>query len=100
MTCRNEYKPCTNLQNLHVDGPFHSCQITLKSISNRLECLPKHIVLGKLLNGRSTRALKMLDESGQILQLVLDGDQRSVYECFLRDLYTISCDLWLGITQD
>lgn len=63
---------------LHVDGPLHSCELALKTISNRLEHLPRHIVPGKLLDGTTIKALKTLDESRQILNLALDADQRSV----------------------
>jgi hypothetical protein len=62
----------------HVDGPLNACETALKTISQRLETLPKHIVLGKIVDKKTKVALKALETSKPILELSLDADQRSV----------------------
>lgn len=62
----------------HIDGPLKACDTALKAISRRFETLPKHILLGKIIDKKTSLALKALDASKPILELSLDADQRSV----------------------
>jgi hypothetical protein len=62
----------------HIDGPLKACETALKAISHRFETLPKHLFLGKIIDKKTSLALKALDASKPILELSLDADQRSV----------------------
>jgi hypothetical protein len=56
--------------------------------------------MGKLLDSRTTRALKMLGEPGQILQLTPDAGQRSVYECFLYNILQLVAQNYTGLKPE
>lgn len=62
----------------HIDGPLDACKTALNTINERLETLPKHIVLGKIIDKKTKSALKALEISKPILELSLEADQRSV----------------------
>ena len=62
----------------HIDGPLNACETALKTISQRLETLPRHVLLGKIIDKKTSLALEALESSKPILELALDADQRSV----------------------
>src|SRR5271156_1090078 len=62
----------------HIDGPLSICGTALKTISHRLETLPKHVMVGRIIDKKTELALKALETAKPILELSLDADQRSV----------------------
>lgn len=61
----------------HIDGPLKACETALRTIGKRLETLPRHVVLGKIIDKKTALALSALEASKPVLELSLDADQRS-----------------------
>lgn len=62
----------------HVSDALEACKLSTAMIKDKVKNLPKHLVIGKIIDKDTATSLKAFEDVLPILQFALDTDQRSV----------------------
>jgi hypothetical protein len=77
----DESESCRMSSLAFIDGPLTACDGALQLLKKRLEKPPNSLgglTLGRLMDGKTKRALKTLEDTKQILELALTADNMFV----------------------